>query len=234
MVSARESYLIMSLLKSLANSIDIEKVVEEKKSRQLRTNPNSKPFNMNFPVVTEKYNNSDLINRITKTCRRIGDVQKKSSNVQASMTGWFMHETDEDFMEVVNLAINLAQKNSPSIINLMPYDCWGAIYQKGEYTKPHDHWPQIWSWVYNVECCNKCAPLVFPDYELQEQYSLVPQKGNLTLFPGWVKHYVPEHKCNHDRIILAGNLGVNPWELISGMEKRSAANTIETFSNPYK
>ena len=148
------------------------------------------------------------------------------------MTGWFMHETNEDFTRVTKLGISLAQKHSPSNVDLIPYDCWGAIYKKGEYTKPHEHWPQIWSWVYNVECCEKCSPLIFPDHDIEE-YSLIPKKGNLTLFPGWIKHYVPEQKCDHDRIIIAGNLGVNPWKLISGIEKRYDDN-LETFINTYK
>ena len=41
----------MALLKYLAKSIDVENEVEEKKSRQLRTNPNSKSFSMKFPIV---------------------------------------------------------------------------------------------------------------------------------------------------------------------------------------
>jgi len=222
----------MSILKSLANSINIENVFVKKKSRQLQTNPESKPFNMKFPIVTENYYDEVLIDNLAKACRDIGDVQNKSSNIQASMTGWFMHETNEDFTKVTKLGISLAQKHSPSNVDLIPYDCWGAIYKKGEYTKPHEHWPQIWSWVYNVECCEKCSPLIFPDHDIKE-YSLIPKKGNLTLFPGWIKHYVPEQKCDHDRIIIAGNLGVNPWKLISGIEKRYNDN-LETFINTYK
>ena len=176
----------MSILKSLANSINIENVFVKKKSRQLQTNPESKPFNMKFPIVTENYYDEVLIDNLAKACN----------------------------------------------VDLIPYDCWGAIYKKGEYTKPHEHWPQIWSWVYNVECCEKCSPLIFPDHDIKE-YSLIPKKGNLTLFPGWIKHYVPEQKCDHDRIIIAGNLGVNPWKLISGIEKRYDDN-LETFINTYK
>ena len=224
----------MALLKYLAKSIDVENEVEEKKSRQLRTNPNSKPFSMKFPIVVENCYDGFLIDKLARACREIGDVQNKTSNVKASMTSWFMHETNDDFMTVANLAMKLARKNSPSIVNLMPYDCWGAIYKKGEYTKSHDHWPQIWSWVYNVECCEDCAPLVFPDYVSyisgeNQEYSLKPKPGHLILFPGWVKHYVPEQQCDHERIILAGNLGVNPWELIDGMEKRGANHISESF-----
>jgi hypothetical protein len=41
----------MSLLKSVVSNIEKEKMLEEKKNRQLRTNPFSIPFDVKFPVV---------------------------------------------------------------------------------------------------------------------------------------------------------------------------------------
>ena len=139
-----------------------------------------------------------------------------------------MHETDSDFMEVCRIAMDFAYENSPRQgVPFMPYDCWGAIYSKGNYTKTHEHWPQIWSWVYNVECCDNCAPLMFND----SSHSIHPKSGNMVLFPGWIRHSVPEHQCDHERIILAGNLGMNPWQLIIGMENRGASGISEEFKN---
>ena len=112
----------------------------------------------------------------------------------------------------------------------MPNDCWGAIYSKGNYSDIHEHWPQIWSWVYNVECCEDCSPLIFDD-TYKHKYSIYPKSGNMILFPGWIRHSVPEHQCDHDRIILAGNLGINPWTIILGLEKRNASSMNEEFKN---
>ena len=218
----------MNSLKSLVSNIKKENVLEEKKLRQLRTNPHSIDFDVKFPVVQKEYSNEKLQKKLGQVCRDIGDVQKSSTNVQASMTGWYMHETNSDFMKVCNMAVQLAYDNSPRQgVPLIPYDCWGAIYSKGNYTKTHEHWPQIWSWVYNVECCESCAPLMFND----SLHSISPKSGNLVLFPGWIRHSVPEHQCGHDRIILAGNLGVNPWQLIIGMENRGASGMSEEFKN---
>ena len=160
------------------------------------------------------------------------------------MTGWYMHETNPDFMEVCRIAIELAYEHSPRQgIAFMPYDCWGAIYSKGNYTKRHEHWPQVWSWVYNVECCEDCSPLVFDDVYIahkhtspklrrtSHKHSIRPKSGNMILFPGWIRHSVPEHQCDHDRIILAGNLGVNPWQVILGMEKSNGSAISEEFKN---
>ena len=218
----------MSSLKSIVSNIEKEKALEEKKLRQLRTNIHSQSFRVKYPVVQKDCSNEELQKRLAQTCRDIGDVQRSSTNVQASMTGWYMHETNPDFMEVCRMAIELAYDNSPRQgVPLMPYDCWGAIYSKGNYTKTHEHWPQIWSWVYNVECCINCAPLIFND----SSHSTLTKSGSMILFPGWIRHSVPEHQCDHDRIILAGNLGMNPWQLILGMEKRNASGISEEFKN---
>ena len=226
----------MSSLKSLVSNIEKENALEEKKTRQLRTNPSSIDFNVKFPVVEKDCLNEELQKRLAQTCRDIGDIQKSSTNVQASMTGWFMHETNSDFMEVCRMAMNLAYENSPQqSVPFMPYDCWGAIYSKGNYTKTHEHWPMIWSWVYNVECCEKCSPLGFIDSPLPHDSSqargIAPKSGNLILFPGWVRHFVPKQECDHDRIILAGNLSINPWQPILGLEKRNVSGMSEEFKN---
>jgi len=228
----------MSSLKSIVTNIKKENDLEEKKLRQLRTNPSSVQFDVKFPVVQKDCSNEELQKRLAQACRDIGDVQKSSTNVQGSMTGWYMQESNPDFMELCRLAIDVAYENSPrSGVPLMPYDCWGAIYSKGDYTKVHEHWPMIWSWVYNVECCKRCSPLVFDDASGVRKglpyghHSIQPKNGNMILFPGWIRHSVPKHECDHDRIILAGNLGTNPWQAITGMEFRGATGMSEEFKN---
>ena len=37
-------------------------------------------------------------------------------------------------------------------------------------------------------------------------YKVQPSNGLLVLFPGWVKHKVPPQECDHERIMVAGNL----------------------------
>jgi hypothetical protein len=180
----------MSLLKSLANSLEEEKEVEERKERQLATNPASVLFTSNLPIIKSVVPKSSATKELIDFCHNFEDVQNKETNVQADMSSWFMHEHK---------------------VFLMPYDCWTASYTKSDWTKPHDHWPSIWSWVYNVDCCDSCAPLVFPD----AKQSVIPKKNTMIMFPGWVKHSVPKHQCDHKRIIIAGNLGLNPYWMTS-------------------
>ena len=68
----------MSSLKSIASNIEKEKMMEEKRNRQLRTNPFSIPFDVKFPVVQKDCSNEELQKRLAQACRDIGDVQKLS------------------------------------------------------------------------------------------------------------------------------------------------------------
>ena len=208
----------MSSLSKLVNYIEEDTKNTEKALKSLKYNPASRPFEMKFPVIEKFYRNPSLQKRIANTCRAIGDEQYKKTNVKADMTSWFMHETDKDFEIIANKAIEIAHDNSPSAVALATYDCWGAVYKKGDWSKNHDHWPQIWSWVYNVECCDDCAPLVFhdsrDDVNSDHAYSLKPKSGRFTMFPGWIKHSVPKHDCDHDRIIVAGNISADPYHCL--------------------
>ena len=98
----------MSLLKSIVTNIKKENDLEEKKLRQLRTNPSSVQFDVKFPVVQKDYSNEELQKRLAQACRDIGDVQKSTTNVQGSMTGRYMQESNPEFMELCRLAIDVA------------------------------------------------------------------------------------------------------------------------------
>ena len=220
----------MSSLSKLVNYIEEDTKNTEKALKSLKYNPASRPFEMKFPVIEKFYRNPSLQKRIANTCRAIGDEQYKKTNVKADMTSWFMHETDKDFEIIANKAIEIAHDNSPSAVALATYDCWGAVYKKGDWSKNHDHWPQIWSWVYNVECCDDCAPLVFhdrrDDVHSDHAYFLKPKSGRFTMFPGWIKHSVPKHDCDHDRIIVAGNISADPYHIIGFAQARNRERKI--------
>ena len=79
---------------------------------------------------------------------------------------------------------------------------WGLIYGKGQFTNSHTHWPDTWSWTYCVSGCEQCSPLVFT----HANYRVTPTVSTMTIFPGWLHHEVPIHTCDHERIMIAGNL----------------------------
>ena len=136
------------------------------------------------------------------------------------MTQWKMHEDYEsfralgamatDFAKDLPLALRTNDDGTPDPITYFVNESWGLIYRQGHICKPHTHWPSVWSYTYCVEACEDCAPLAFPTVD--EDYYVYPKTGQLTMFPSWVNHYVPEHECEHERIMISGNLDVKWYE----------------------
>ena len=152
--------------------------------------------------------------------------EARKSNVKAWMTNWFLHGQYESVNEVCNQAIDIVKsvtKNDQKgqLEKFFTFDCWGAIYKEGDYTIMHNHWPHLWSFVYYVNCPDGSAPLLFdrcihPGKGIER---VVPRTGLMVMFPGWVNHSVPKH-IGEDRIVVAGNLTMNPFSHIKTLEGR--------------
>ena len=171
-------------------------------------------FNESFPVHTETLTNVEDLNRILENdIRTAGDgLQGRNPSAKCLMTRWDMHEQSKAFRMLGNAAIGLAQllplatrTNEDGTQKPVEYkisSSWGLIYNKGQSTSSHTHWPDTWSWTYCVKACKDCAPLVFTHAD----YSITPQESQMIIFPGWLHHEVPIHTCDHERIMIAGNL----------------------------
>ena len=79
--------------------------------------------------------------------------------------------------------------------------CWGAKYNKGDYTISHDHFGYAFAFVYFVRSPKGSSPLVFTT----SRKRIKPMEGKLVLFHGNLLHEVPKNKCV-DRIVVAGNV----------------------------
>ena len=152
--------------------------------------------------------------------RSSGDAfEGRNSSATCYMTRWDMHKHFETFQAVGDLAIAAAQTiplakrthadGTDNPIEYYVQETWGLIYSKGHICKKHTHWPSVWSYTYCVTACEDCSPLVFPTAE--GEHPVTPKSGQLIVFPSWVTHYVPEQKCDHERIMISGNLDVK-WE----------------------
>ena len=184
-------------------------------------------FKQTFPVKVRQVDKGFLmINQALKEdILEEGDCLQRRSAAKCLMTRWNMHENSEDsaayesFRMVGNTAIRLAndfplatkskQDGTPEEIPLYLKETWGLIYNKGDSTEAHMHWPSLWSYTYCVEACELCSPLVFPTCnEPEEKLEIAPRIGQMVLWPAWVMHEVPEHTCDHDRIMISGNLNL--------------------------
>ena len=179
-----------------------------------------------WPYFTDKYpvkvkqiegmNNDQL----EKDIREAGDYLGGRTPAKCLMTRWDMHTVYESFVSVSEKAIEIAEacplstktdtEGTPLKVPLYLNDTWGLVYTTGQSAKVHNHWPSLWSYTYCVFACEECAPLVFPN--AKEPLSVTPKTSQMIVFPAWIKHEVPAHKCEHDRIMLSGNLNVDKPE----------------------
>ena len=183
------------------------------RSPELRLHPDAKSFNMRFPIimkdVRELYDDSSnnvlelLNNDLIKIIKMVGDTQNRKTNVKADMTDWFMQREYPIFNSVGDIAIKFAQEASPCEVQLELCDIWGAIYKRGDFTKAHDHWPHPWSFSYYVKSAGT-TPITFPDSPCY----FYPKTNNMILFPGILRHGVPSHESDEERIIVSGNINI--------------------------
>lgn len=134
--------------------------------------------------------NLDVDSRLKNIIIQTGDKQNKKTAVKALMTDWNMREYDA----FDSLAKFIETKVSGEV-----FDIWGALYKKNQYTESHSHKDVTNTFVYFIDVCKECAPLFIDDKKI------IPENGKLVIFKDEV-HYTSKHKCDHDRIIIAGNI----------------------------
>ena len=176
-------------------------------------------FTEKFPVKTEITGNDSLREALEANIREAGDHLQKRTSAKCLMTRWNMHEAYATFGTIGNYAITLAhscpvaQRTTPDgkkeNVPLHVKESWGLIYVKGNTAGIHNHWPSLWSYTYCVKADKCCSPLIFPT--ATNKLEIVPETGQLILFPAWIMHEVHEHICDHERIMISGNLDVN-WK----------------------
>ena len=162
-------------------------------------------------------NGSSLNDQLERDIREAGDHLGGRTAAKCLMTRWDMHTVYESFVDVSEKAKEIANacplatktdtNGNPLKVPLYLNDTWGLIYTTGQSAKVHNHWPSLWSYTYCVSACDQCSPLVFPN--AKEPLSITPKTSQMIVFPSWLQHEVPEHTCNHERIMISGNLNMD-------------------------
>ena len=173
-------------------------------------------FTDKYPVKVKLIEGMDN-DQIENDIRDAGDHLGGRTAAKCLMTRWDMHKIYASFLTVATEAIKIADAcplatktdtdGKPLKVPLYLNDTWGLVYTTGESAKVHNHWPSLWSYTYCVSACENCSPLVFPN--AKEPLSVTPKTSQMIVFPSWLKHEVPKHTCEHDRIMLSGNLNVD-------------------------
>ena len=143
-----------------------------------------------------------------------GDEQNHVTNVKADMTDWFMHKKYKEFKELSIHAEAIADQMTEEHIATFNFDCWGAVYRKGDETVIHSHWGNLWSWCYYLEVPPDASPFRFEDIIEQGKeegapFDVYPKEDDILIFPSWLQHSVPKMESNSERIMVAGNIRSN-------------------------
>ena len=168
-----------------------------------------------YPVKIKQVDGLDNA-QLEKDIREAGDYLGGRTAAKCLMTRWDMHTVYDSFVQVSEKAKEIANgcplatktdtNGNPLKVPLYLNDTWGLIYITEQSAKVHNHWPSLWSYTYCVSACDQCSPLVFPN--AKEPLSVTPKTSQMIVFPSWLQHEVPEHTCEHDRIMISGNLNV--------------------------
>ena len=137
--------------------------------------------------------------------------KEHSVNLYARKTKW--QTFTEDFLTIANWVKKVIPEiTDPDIANgeldyndiLHLNELWGVIYEKGENSGRHNHYPNRWSFVYYVNVPEGSAPLIICGDRGEDELRTIPTAGECILFPAWINHYVPENNCE-GRCAVVGN-----------------------------
>ena len=146
--------------------------------------------------------------------KNVGDKNNRGSSLKCDVTHWTMHQ-DEAFWEIteqINVMANDLLIDRHGCVEIC--EMWGGVYKRGDYAVIHMH-PDpgyVQSFIWYIDACPDCAPLVFPDPErpwMPPAALITPSTGVLAFFSSTDLHYVPPHECDHERIIISGNIQIS-------------------------
>tara|TARA_B100001996_G_C18430920_1_gene504500 strand:- start:138 stop:668 length:531 start_codon:yes stop_codon:yes gene_type:complete len=139
--------------------------------------------------------------KIVKEILSLGDYQARGTSVKADVSDWCIQD--------MYIFDNLIGQLNVLYPKYQVQELWSVVYRQGDYTQVHNHSGFDFSFVWYLDTCPHCSPLVFPDPEhpwMPPIHTIRPKVGNLVVFDGHDIHYVPPHTCNHERVCVSGNL----------------------------
>lgn len=126
------------------------------------------------------------------------------SNVKAHyVSDYSSHLFNSKFQPLINLVLSLSEEVSKKYFNVelkfKCYNCWGMIYNEGDYAKKHCHFPSTFAAVIYIDLDENSSPLL-----IEDKLTIVPSKGSLILFPAILQHEVPKTQGN--RMVVSMNI----------------------------
>lgn len=128
---------------------------------------------------------------------------KQICNLHAKRTDWHLEETNlPEINVIISSILDVAQRISPGEFIFKVSSMWGAVYEKNSYVRDHDHFGNVWSFVYTVKTFDDAPALCFTASNKEIKLN----EGDFIIFPSWVNHHVKNQEHDLERIIIAGNI----------------------------
>lgn len=138
--------------------------------------------------------------------RGIFDELEKNYNIKSNikskfMSSWTSHKENYKFVPLVKYVANtcnfLLRDIFSSTYEVKCLNCWGAIYEKGDYAIEHHHFPNTFGSIVYLQLEENCSNIFFNESEISIS------SGDILIFPGLLKHHVLP--TNGKRIVVSMN-----------------------------
>ena len=161
-----------------------------------------------IPIFTTILPNHVEFNKYLKQVileHRQNNPESTKSNVKAWHSSWTTHKENPKFQPLADIVLDACkfisrgyfqcQTTEYSILNF-----WAMMYEEGEHTIRHSHYPSDFSAVYYVDVEPGCAPVLFEVPKNDgvnnkcETLTIQPENGMLAIWPAILHHEVPPTK----------------------------------------
>ena len=167
---------------------------------------------INMPVYSMQLNidNDQLIKDIKN--HRDNFPEGEVSNVKAWRSSYKTHkETDvfNPYIRKILDGVERARKSDLERWSRLSYctykvhDFWAIMYEEGDYTVKHTHFPSTWGTCYYAYADEDAAPIRFDTLRIK------PKSGTLLIWHGALTHSVPKTKGK--RIAISSNLFIDDF-----------------------
>ena len=172
---------------------------------------NSQSVLVSMPVYTKILDlDNDKLEKIIQKHRDVFNIGQ-SSNVKAWHSAYNTHRINPHFQPYIDTIlqeIKDIKKYDRTFCGFAGFestlylrDFWAIMYDTGDYTKSHAHFPCPYVASYYVKTSSDSAPIHFDG---SQTLKIIPESGMLVVWPGTLYHSVPPTKGK--RTVLAMNL----------------------------
>ena len=165
-----------------------------------------------YPVFTTYMNlSAEKLNTIKERILnyREENLESNVSSVKFWHSDFLTHRITDAFnsinQHIINECIAIDYNFNGVKQELEMYDMWVNIYEKGDYSVLHNHYPGDYSCCYYVDIEKNNSPIIFPP-----NLEISPKNDMLVLFNSNVYHEVPP--TNGRRICIISNLRYRDWD----------------------